>query len=147
MPRPPKKGWKPKFLKALRYIPNIARACRLALISQQSAYDNYKKDKRFAAQWDEALETGFSLLEERSQKLALNGTKRGVWKTDKEGNPVKVEIITEYSVPMMQFMLRSHYAKYRDQQTVAHIGGGEGSAPIVTQAMPPILSKMLEEDV
>lgn len=143
--RPPK-DWKQRFLKELRLVPNVFRAARLAQVTTATPYTLRKKDAKFSAAWDEAVEAGWSLLEEKGHKLALNGVKKGVWKMV-DGVPTKVEVQTEYSPQMMIHYLRVHYPHHREQQTIAHVGGGPDAPPIQTQALAPLLPKDLEDGV
>lgn len=64
---------KERFLKALRQMPNVARACRAVHISRRTAYNHKESDVEFAAAWDEALDIGVEALEESAWKRATKG--------------------------------------------------------------------------
>jgi hypothetical protein len=60
----PKESWQAKFLKAMEKRPIVARACKVANVSRQTAYVYREQDPEFAAAWDEAKQNGIDALEE-----------------------------------------------------------------------------------
>ena len=132
------RNWKPVVLKSLASVPNVSAACRRARISRQTYENHHAKDEVFAAAVAVALNAGIERLEESAFKRAADGLKRGVWRQDKDGNPVKVETITEYSDAMTALMLKAHKgSKYRE--SVEHTGpdGGPLSMLIVHSPIDP----------
>lgn len=103
------------FLGALRVVPNVSRACRLAGISQSTAAAAKQKDEAFAAQWLEALDEGVERMEEEAHRRAFIGY---------PGRPViqngaVVAEVTEYSDALAALLLKAHKpGKYRDNVNV-----------------------------
>lgn len=64
--RKARRNWKKPFLEALRNSANVRAACQAAGIARSRAYDEYGKNKKFAAAWDEALESACDILEARA---------------------------------------------------------------------------------
>lgn len=64
--RKERRNWKKQFLETLRNSANVRVACQAAVISRQSAYEARRKNSKFAAQWDEALEDACDVLEARA---------------------------------------------------------------------------------
>lgn len=70
--RTPKKGvrgpapdlsWHPRFLDILSSTCNVTLAARGAGVNKVTAYEHYKTQPDFAAQWDEAKESALEILE------------------------------------------------------------------------------------
>lgn len=59
-----------KFLAALAEMPNVARACRMAGVSRVCVYDHRESDAEFASEWEDALQDGIELLEQRAWERA-----------------------------------------------------------------------------
>lgn len=99
------------FLAALRVVPNVSRACRLAGISPATANRAKAADEAFAAEWLEAIEEGVERMEEEAHRRAFVGY---------PGRPVihngeVVAEITEYSDGLATLLLKAHKpSKYRD---------------------------------
>ncbi|MEP7294029.1 MAG: hypothetical protein ABI835_19740 [Chloroflexota bacterium] len=94
---------KVRFLSELSKMPNIARACRLARISRQTAYRYRESEAEFAAAWDEALTEGVESLEESAWKFAQRG-----------------------DTTMAIFLLKAHNPeKYRETVKTVHSGSLE----------------------
>jgi hypothetical protein len=103
------------FLGALRVVPNVSRACRLAGISISTANAAKQKDEAFAAQWLEALDEGVERMEEEAHRRAFIGY---------PGKPMIqngaiVAEVTEYSDALAALLLKAHKpGKYRDNVNV-----------------------------
>jgi hypothetical protein len=104
------------FLAALRVVPNVSRACRLAGVSPATADRARKADEDFAAEWAEAIDEGVDRMEEEAHRRAFVGYK---------GRPVVqngaiVAEITEYSDGLATLLLKAHRpGKYRDNVNVS----------------------------
>lgn len=71
--------WKEVFLGNLAVVPNVGRACRVAGVSRQTAYQARKQHPDFAAEWDAALENGIDMVEEAMLARAMDlDSKTGV---------------------------------------------------------------------
>src|SRR6266536_2822473 len=58
----PKEKWQARFLKALSERPIVARACRAAAVSRETAYRYRGDDEQFASAWQDALDTAVDSL-------------------------------------------------------------------------------------
>ena len=135
--------WQRKFLTALAQMPHVAAACRAAHISRQAAYKAKDNSRRFARQWEDACATGIGKLEAYAWRRATIGTKRGVWMKDKDGNPVKVDEVTEFSDGLAMLLLKAHWPeKYREPRestsaTATLPDGGTLSMTVVHSPIDP----------
>lgn len=64
--------WKPKFLQAMRKLPNVSRACVAAGITRITAYERRGIDPEFAQAWDDARVEGIKKLEEEGMRIAMS---------------------------------------------------------------------------
>lgn len=114
--------WVSTFLAALVIEPNVTVACESAKIDRTSAYKLREKSKRFAAEWDEALERGIERMESEAFRRAVNGVDRPVYQMGQ-----KVGTVREYSDTLMTLLLKAHKPKkYRDNSSV-EMSGPNGS--------------------
>lgn len=91
-----RKDWAPAFFAELAAVPNVTRACRIAGIARETAYERREKDRVFSAGWDEALECGVGDLEQEAFSRAK-----------------------EVSDTLLIFLLKCHKPLvYRDRQDV-----------------------------
>ena len=100
--RKARRNWKKPFLDTLRNSANVRAACQAAVISRQSAYEARRKDAKFAAQWDEALEDACDVLEARAWKRA------------------------EVSDPILMFLLKAHRPNKYSERIKQEITGANG---------------------
>jgi hypothetical protein len=63
------------FLQELRAVPDVKRAARRIGVSHQTAYHHKGKDSKFAAEWDDAIETGM----DTSRRRRSSGPWRGMF--------------------------------------------------------------------
>ena len=127
-----KKGWEQRFLAALAMKPNVAYACDKAHITRACAFMKRKRDAEFGKLWAAAVQTGIEKLEESCWNRAKDGVKRGVWRNDADGNPVKVEVVHEYSDTLAICLLKAHAPeKYRERSETALTGPGGTELPLI----------------
>jgi hypothetical protein len=88
---------KRKFLSEIAKFPNVTRAAGLAKIHKTVVYLWKRHDPSFARAWDEALQVGVGVLEDRAFDIALKG--------DPDSNS---------TARLIEFLLRAHDPKYRD---------------------------------
>ncbi len=69
----PKRDWKPAFIEVLRETGNVTLAAQHAGQSRNQVHDVRQRSKRFAAQWDDALEEATDLLEAEAWRRAFTG--------------------------------------------------------------------------
>jgi hypothetical protein len=95
--RPRVDGWtarkRAQFLGILGETCNVSRALELVGMSAACLYRLRKRDPAFAAEWDEALEHGYALLEAKLMERAINGRECEVLKPD--GEVVKIREVSD----------------------------------------------------
>lgn len=113
------KDWRPIVLDALRDIPNIVRAAKIAGISRRTIYLKTETDPVFKSEVDEALKTGIEHCESEVHRRAF------------EGNDVpktiagQRELVREYSDTLAIFLLKAHCPeKYRERYETQNPTGG-----------------------
>lgn len=93
-------GWQSRFLQALEDTGVIARACRIAGVSQTTVSTRRANDADFAAAVDEALELAADTMEMEARRRAVEGVNEPVvhqgqltpiWERDADGNVVMIE--------------------------------------------------------
>ena len=67
------KKWYKPFLAELAKHANVSAACSSTGISRTAVYNAYKMDERFAARWDEAVETAIDAIELAVYNASLKG--------------------------------------------------------------------------
>jgi hypothetical protein len=90
------------FLAALETTANVSRACRMAHLPRQCAYEWRDADEEFAKAWEEALERGTDALEDEAVRRAYQGVLKPVYQGGK-----KVGTVREYSDTLLIFMLKA----------------------------------------
>lgn len=147
-----KDNWRNAFLSALAKIPNVTYACAQAKVSRDMVYKRRKKDPRFAAKWDSAIDQGVETLETSMWTRATFGRQENVWMKDEHGKPIVVDTITKFDTTAAIFMLKAHRpALYRERLLLSSPDGEalrvETSPLFVdamnkvygTEAQPPVL--------
>lgn len=111
------------FLNALRDIPNVTRACRIANITRQWAYEMKRSDAQFASEWEDALDQGIEAMEAEAMRRAVEGIDKPIFYQGDE-----VALLREYSDTLMIFLLKAHRPeRYRESSNIDITSGG---API-----------------
>lgn len=96
-----KRGWRKRFIAALRDSANVRWACMQAGVTRQAAYQYREDHEKFKAEWDEALEDACDILEGRA------------WQR------------SETSDPLLIFLLKAHRpGKYRERSELTGLNGG-----------------------
>jgi hypothetical protein len=65
--------WKPAFLAALRHVPVVSHACEAVNVDRSTAYKARENDEQFAADWEDAMETGIDRAERAAMQRAVDG--------------------------------------------------------------------------
>ena len=113
-----KRDWKPAFIEVLRATGNVTLAAQHAGQSRNQVHDVRQRSKRFAAQWDNALEEATDLLEAEAWRRALTGIDEPVFYKGKVVGSTK-----KYSRPLLMFLLEAHRPqKFRDGVKVEQPG-------------------------
>ncbi|MFS2111142.1 hypothetical protein ACCC88_15740 [Sphingomonas sp. Sphisp140] len=88
------------FLRALGETGCVRDACARAHISNQSAYRMRRRDAKFAAAWEKALDESVPTLEQAAWERAVEGWEEIVWK-----DGVEVSRKRRYSDGLLKFLL------------------------------------------
>ena len=99
----PKRDWKPAFIELLRETGNVTLAAQHAGQSRNQVHDVRQRSKRFAAQWDDALEEATDLLEAEARRRAFTGIDKPVFFKGEV-----VASIKKYSDPLLMFLLEAY---------------------------------------
>ena len=98
-----KRDWKPAFIEVLRETGNVTLAAQHAGQSRNQVHDVRQRSKRFAAQWDDALEEATDLLEAEARRRAFTGIDKPVFFKGEV-----VASIKKYSDPLLMFLLEAY---------------------------------------
>lgn len=99
------------FLEHLRATCNVTESAQIAGVSRTAMYERRAIDPELAKAWDDAVEQATDALEKEARRRALDGVDKPVYFQGK-----KVDLIKEYSDPLLMFMLRGHRPhKYRER--------------------------------
>ena len=99
----PKRDWKPAFLEVVRETGNVTLAAQHVGQSRNQVHDVRQRSKRFAAQWDDALEEATDLLEAEAWRRAVIGVEKPrYYKGEVVGSTKK------YSDPLLMFLLEAY---------------------------------------
>ncbi len=89
MRAPRKDGWtrdqERLFLQTLATTCNTSEAARVAGVSRTSAYDRRQRNRRFAADWERAMDIGYAEIEAMLMREALFGSESEEILLDGEG--------------------------------------------------------------
>lgn len=89
MRRPRKDGWtkdqEKLFLQTLATTCNTSEAARVAGVCRTSAYDRRQRNRRFAADWERAMDIGYAEIEAMLMREALFGSESEEILLDGEG--------------------------------------------------------------
>lgn len=106
------------LLNALRQVPNITRACTLAMISPAQVRSWRRQDPAFDAAVAEALDDGVDALEAEVHRRAFEGYEKPIIFQGQITDTYK-----EYSDGLAQFLLKAHRPdKYRERSEVQSTG-------------------------
>ena len=133
-----KRGWRRRFIEALKHTPNVAYACQKAGVSNTIPYIVRAKDKEFGKAWADALDVGIQGLERAVHDRATYGVPRGVWMKNHKGRIVKVETVYDYSDTLAMFLLKAHRPDRYRETFHQEISGADG-APITLAAAPVVI--------
>lgn len=103
----PRRNWRKPFLETLRNTSNVRAACQAAKVTRSNAYKFYHADPKFAAQWDEALESACDILEARA------------WERSKTSDQ------------LLMFLLRAHRPNKYAERLKQEITGANGAGVVI----------------
>lgn len=129
------KQWKRRFLEVLRETANVRLACTKAGVSRAGAYKARDQNRKFAEEWDEAIEDAVDAVELAAMQRAVGGVERRrpiYMKIKVEGKDGKVaekvvkvdEVIEKYYSDAILLKILSAYRpeKYRERYEVKNAG-------------------------
>lgn len=105
----PRRDWRPAFLADLQSNGIVSHAAIAAGIDKKTAYNEYHRNKEFASDWDEAVETATDTLEKEAIRRARDGTDEPVYYQGE-----KVGTVKRYSDALLMFLLRANRSKFRN---------------------------------
>ena len=113
-----RKDWQPVFIELLRETGNVTLAAQHVEQSRNQVHDVRQRSKRFAAQWDNALEEATDLLEAEALRRTVTGIdKPRFFKGEVVGSTKK------YSDPLLMFLLEAYNPQmFRDGGKVEQPG-------------------------
>lgn len=124
---PPARVWRPIFLELLAQTGNVTMSATEAGVHRRTAYRARASSKKFAADWDEAVEEAIDLLEAEARRRAFSGVDKPIFHAG-----TKIETVKEYSDTLLIFLLKAHRPdKFRDNLKVdARLSAGDGPPPV-----------------
>ncbi len=106
------------FIEVLRETGNVTLAAQHAGQSRNQVHDVRQRSKRFAAQWDDALEEATDLLEAEARRRAVTGIDEPVFYKGKVVGSTK-----KYSGRLLMFLLEAYNPQmFRDGGKVEQPG-------------------------
>ena len=93
---------KTQFLETLSQCANVTEACRRCDIAPGLVYIWRKRDKAFAARWEEAVERGTDALEDEAVRRAFEGHLEPVFHKG-----VQCGVVRKFSDSLLMFLLRA----------------------------------------
>ncbi len=115
------------FLQTLAATGNVTKSAEAAKISKISCYARRSTDPEFADLWDKARDIGFASLEDEAKRRAYDGIEKGIYYQG-----AKVDTVTEYSDPLLMFLLQGNDSRYKRKQEIT---GAEGGPLAILAAM------------
>ncbi|MDG3008531.1 hypothetical protein [Paludisphaera mucosa] len=106
------RGWKAKFVAALRQVAVVRHAAEAAGVHKSTAYREKARDKKFDEAWEDALDDATDVLELEARRRAVLGVEREVYVrtgTDQDGRPIFTkQTVREYSDKLLMFLLSAY---------------------------------------
>lgn len=131
--RKKREPWKPKFIAALRTVPNVRAACEAADIDRSLAYQQRQRDEAFALAWHDALEEGLDAMERIAHVRATAGQRMTKTKTVTRklaSGDVEETTTTEHenhiSDILLMFLLKRYRPEFRESFRVENTGPDGG---------------------
>jgi hypothetical protein len=106
------------FIREFARCGNVTQAALAIKLAPQVAYVWRKKDKKFAAEWEDALNQAADLMEKEARRRAVDGVEEPVYQ-----GGVKVGAIQKYSDTLLIFLLKgARPEKFRDRSDISFSG-------------------------
>ncbi|MDE3023579.1 MAG: terminase [Pseudomonadota bacterium] len=110
-----------EFIAELAKSGNVAKAAKKIGLSRSRVYELRDVDKKFADEWNEAIETGIDNLEEEARRRAYNGTLKPVFYQGSKCGSVR-----EYSDTLMVVLLKAHRPEKYKERVQNEVTGKNG---------------------
>lgn len=128
--KPRRKGWtaraKAEFIEVLRATCNVQEGLRTVGLGHSGVYYQRKHDPQFAAQWEEAIEQGYTELEMHLLRQSLFGARTvEVIDDGTEDGPKRTRTVHSFNLVVALRLLLAHKDKvhaYRSQQGIERPG-------------------------
>lgn len=125
--RPPK-GWKVRFIDALKTTGNVLASCRHASVHRSWAYTVRARDPKFFEEWENAIQESCDLMILEAQRRGMKGTKEPVYYLGK-----KIGEVTKYSDNLLMFLIKGIRPEtYRENYNVAQASTPAGPPGQIT---------------
>lgn len=110
---------KKRFLLVLAEIGHVQKACASVDITPQCAYEHRRKDEKFRAKWDVAIDEAMRNLEAVARRRAF-----GYDDPLHHLGRLTGDTVERYDTTLCIFLMKAHWPeKYRDNYRVEHAGG------------------------
>lgn len=115
-------AWEETFFATLAETGQVAKACRVAGISNVLVYRKRLEDERFSRAWAEALGVAVMTLEDEAVRRGRDGYEEPVFYQG-----AQVGVIRRYSDTMLIFLLKSHKPSVYNPPNIIGGTGKDGS--------------------
>ena len=92
-----------RFLEALSETASVCESLRRAGVPRASVYRRRARDRKFAADWEEALSVGLDLLRDEALRRAVDGVERPVFH-----GGAQIGRVRDTSDRLLMFLLQAH---------------------------------------
>ena len=145
MRRPRKDGWTREqerlFLQTLAMTCNTSEAARVAGVCRTSAYDRRQRNRRFAADWERAMDIGYAEIEAMLMREALFGSESEEILLDGEGSVKSRKITRGHDLKLALQLLTRHRDRVLAYRTSAAAQKERPDSPAVVRRV----RRMVEE--
>lgn len=136
----PRRDWRPAFIADLQSNGIVSHAAIAAGIDRQTAYNEYHRNKGFAAEWEDAIEAATDSLEKEAIRRARDGVEEPVFYQGEQVGKVK-----RYSDGLLMFLLRANRPKFRNDAKPADENDRAKADPDVARAALDAAAKAAEK--
>lgn len=105
---------------------NVTTACEMVCLARKTMYEHRAKNKKFAEDWDKAVDKGIDRLEDEAKRRACSGILEPVFYKG-----VCVDFVRKYSDTLLIFLLKGHRDKYKERHEVT----GKADEPVVLKVI------------
>lgn len=132
--------WMKLFLTELEKLGNLTDACRVANISQRSAYAWKSDDKSFAEAWEAAIETAIDNVERKGMQIAAEGYQRPIYR---DGAVIAYESI--HDPRLIEFFLKTRRRSVYGDKVAVEVTGALGLGVVAGPDLAALLASVVGE--